>query len=205
MTVTTTATITVGQGNGATNTFNYDFLIPSTSAVAVSFTDADGITTSLSSTQYAISGIGNATGGSVVYPLVGSPIPVGSYITITRNLQLLQLVSISNQGAFYPRVVEAALDYLMMAIQQVNERITTIPIIPQPITMRQMKQALVNINQLYTIANLIPGNIADSVNIAWFSGFISPGDTMALFIQSTLSYSDNQMTLLFEAAALLPL
>jgi len=203
MTVSSSTVSTVGQGNGVTTSFNYNFLIPASSEVSVSYTDPTGITTALGSSQYAISGIGNAQGGTIIYPLAGSPIPVGGYITITRNLQLLQLVSISNQGAFYPSVVESALDYLMMCIQQVSAKIGGTPI-PAPITMKQMKQALINTGVFYTISNAIPANPGVTLNVAWWSAFISPGDTLSAFIQSTLGYSNTQMTALYAAAALLP-
>ena len=123
MTITTTANITIDQGNGVTTSFNYSFLIPAASDVEVFYTDINGVQTPLATTQYSISGIGNPDGGFVIYPLSGSPIAIGTYITIIRSLPLLQLTTISNQGAFYPAVVESALDYLMMAIQQVNSEI----------------------------------------------------------------------------------
>lgn len=60
-------------------------------------------------------------GGSVLYPLSGSPIPAGATITIDRMLPLTQVTSLDNQGNQYPATIEAALDTLCMQIQQVNQ------------------------------------------------------------------------------------
>ena len=62
-------------------------------------------------------------GGSVTYPITGSPpvpIATGTFLSILRTLPLTQTISISNQGPFYPQAVEQALDKLEMQIQQLN-------------------------------------------------------------------------------------
>lgn len=119
MTIATSASKTIGRGNGATTAFTYAFLIPSTTALRVTHVSAAGIETVLSSSQYSVSGIGDRAGGTVTYPLSGSPMAVGQAIVIERALPLQQLTTLRNQGGYYPASVEDALDYLMMAIQQV--------------------------------------------------------------------------------------
>ena len=119
MTVTTTSSKVVALGNGVTTVFTYSFLIPAAVDAVVTYTDASGNPTTLLASQYTITGLGNPAGGTVTYPTSGSPIANGTLLTIQRILPLTQGTSISNQGAFYPGVVESGLDTATMQIQQI--------------------------------------------------------------------------------------
>ena len=121
MTISTTSNVSIGQGNGLTTSFNFPFLVPAASDLVVSLTDSNGTITALTPSQYSIAGIGNANGGSVTYPLSGSPIPQGTYLTIQRVLPYQQLTDLVNQSGYYPDVVEGALDNLEMQIQQLAQ------------------------------------------------------------------------------------
>lgn len=118
MTVLTTTDRTTGQGNGVTTTFDYDFLMPDADYAVVTFTDTDGTETIIAAGDYNITGVGNPLGGSVEYPLVGSPIATGTSLTIQRVLPATQTTVLGNQSAFYPETVEEALDYVTMLVQQ---------------------------------------------------------------------------------------
>lgn len=129
MTVSTTTTVITYSGNGATTVFSFPFIGVAASDISVSYTDSAGTVTVLNPTQYtlvlnpAAPGSLWGIGGSVTYPIVGSPptpIQAGSFLSITRTLPLTQNISISNQGAFYPQAVEQALDLLELQIQQLN-------------------------------------------------------------------------------------
>jgi hypothetical protein len=75
------------------------------------------------------------------------------------------------------------------------------------VSMKQMRQALVNVSSavLYSVANVIPADIADPINIEWTGGgLVIPGDPLAMLIQTTLGYSNSQMNALFAAARTLP-
>jgi len=127
-TVSTSASSTTIAGNGSTTAFTYAFIIPSASEAVVSVTNTTvtpNVTATLAASAYSISGLGNAAGGTVTYPLSGPALGVGYFITIARVLPLVQTTSISNQGAFYPQVIEKALDYQMQAIQQLQAQINT--------------------------------------------------------------------------------
>lgn len=121
MTISTQTTKVVALGNGVTTVFDYNFLIPAASDVEVIYTDLSGTNTTLTPSDYSITGLNNPLGGTVTYPLSGSPIAAGTSLTIARQLPLVQLTTISNQGGFYPQAVDQALDYLTMLVQQVNE------------------------------------------------------------------------------------
>ncbi len=135
MLTTTQSTVTY-LGNGATTQFPYNFEVQAQSQMVVSITNnnvSPPVTTVLSTSQYSVSGIGSGNefaggsgpGGIITYPVSGpSYLPAGWTITIARVVPYVQGTSLTNQGAFYPQVVEAALDYLMMCSQQLAAQIT---------------------------------------------------------------------------------
>jgi hypothetical protein len=116
-------------GNGATTTFSYPFAMPAASEAVLIYTDPLGNQAALAPGSYTITGIGQPTagggpqGGTVTYPLSGSPIPVGSSLTLMRALPLEQPNSFTNQGGLWPLVVEASDDNLAMQVQQIAEQV----------------------------------------------------------------------------------
>lgn len=137
---TTTSTVTAA-GNSVTTAFNYPFLMSSASYAVVQIVNTNvtpNTVTTLSSTQYSITGVTNPTGGTVTYPLSGSPLAPGYYIVISRVVPLIQTTSISNQGPTF-RAIENALDYLTEITQQLQAQITVLQAqasggtVPEPI------------------------------------------------------------------------
>lgn len=123
---TTTSSIT-HQGNGATTSFPYGFPILDASHAVITLTDntvSPAATITLANNQYVISGIGNAAGGTVVCndPATGAAIAAGKALTIRRLVPYRQSTSLINQDGFYPDVLEDALDYQTMAVQQLAEQ-----------------------------------------------------------------------------------
>lgn len=124
MTVSTTSYAAIGVGNGATTVFSFSFIADSAATMEVFYTDVNGTKTLLSPAVYTLfinaPAVGAlwGVGGTVTYPLAGSPIPTGSSITIQRIVPYTQTISIANQGAFYPQAVEQGLDILGLQIQQ---------------------------------------------------------------------------------------
>lgn len=113
------------NGNGATTAFDYNFLIPdqygsTTPAVGVFLTNTTThVTTPLIlGTDYTIAGVGNPNGGTVTYPVSGSPLAAGNTITIQRALNYTQPTVVMNQ-AFYPHTVEQVADWQELQIQQI--------------------------------------------------------------------------------------
>lgn len=123
MTVATTSNKTIALGNGATTVFNYGFLIQAASQLVVVYTDATGLATVLSPSTYTVAGVGQSGGGTVTYPLSGSPIASGTRLTMYRSVLVNQLTKLTNQGSYNPAVVEAALDYIVMIEQQIIETV----------------------------------------------------------------------------------
>lgn len=126
MTVSTTTSTVTYIGNGATTVFTFPFIGVSSDDLQVILTDTNtGDQVILPTYQYTLvinpvpTGGLWGIGGSVTYPIAGSPITSDYTITITRDVPYEQNVSISNQGAFYPGAVEQGLDLLEMQIQQI--------------------------------------------------------------------------------------
>lgn len=148
MTVSTTNYYTVAVGNGATTIFSFNFIADNSSTIQVTYTDTNGVETVLSSTQYTLAinapAVGQlwGIGGTVTYPLTGSPIPVGSFLTILRDVPYEQTVSIANQGAFYPQAVEQGLDLLELQIQQIEGNASTVRNVRAPIVDGEIDMVL---------------------------------------------------------------
>jgi len=121
MALSTTANKVIHNGNASATVFPFTFPIPSASYLSVIYTSALGVETTLSSSLYSVTGIGSLSGGSVTYPLSGSPIATGTKLTIVRTVPYTQGTVLSNQGGYYPEVVEARLDLIYMAMQQLAE------------------------------------------------------------------------------------
>ena len=121
MTISTTSNKTVTAGNGLTTSFTFGFEVPQASQLVVIYTDTSGNINVLTPSQYSVTGIGSSNGGAVTYPLSGSPIAIGTSLTIARIVSYQQLTDLINQSGYYPNVVEGALDYLTMEVQQIAE------------------------------------------------------------------------------------
>lgn len=138
MTLETTANKVIFQGNAATTVFTYSFIIPDAASVSAIYTDADGVETTLAPSQYEITGLNEDAGGTFTYPTTGSPIAVGTTLTLQRIVPLVQETQLENQGGYYPAVVEDALDYLTMIDQQQQDQldrtITASPTDPSGLT-----------------------------------------------------------------------
>ena len=124
MTISSTSSRVVLSGDGTNTTWQFPFKVQQPADLAVIYTDAAGNDVTLSSSQYAATGFGVDSGGTVTYPLSGSAIARGATMTIYRNVAVTQPTSISNQGAMWPQVIEAALDRLTCIGQAVTDAIS---------------------------------------------------------------------------------
>jgi len=104
-------------GNGVTDTFDFDFFIPSDS-LAVYITE-NNIPRKLDPSEYVATGLDDANGGSVKLNVIPTSAQV---VTIRREVPFTQPVSIEG-NTFYPDVVVGALDRATMLIQQVLEEV----------------------------------------------------------------------------------
>lgn len=124
MTIATTINKIIAQGNAVTTVFNYGFYVDLASHIVATYTDAGGNQSDVSLTvQPTVTGVGNPLGGTFSYTPGGNPMPVGSTLTFQRIVPYEQDATINNQGNFYPAVVEAALDFIVLQTQQLAEQV----------------------------------------------------------------------------------
>lgn len=131
MTISTAVTRVIVEGDGSTTVFSYAFpIVGSTSTDQTNadlwITDTNSVSTNLADNLWSMTGVvsitpinGTAT-GTFTYPLMGSPLAVGNFLTLERTQPYLQPTTLSAQGAYSPAVVEAALDNLALQTEQLN-------------------------------------------------------------------------------------
>jgi hypothetical protein len=112
-------------GNDTATAFPFAFKVFSTADVLVVHADTAGNETTLDEgTDYTVT-LGPdqdaAPGGSVTLP---SPLPENEHLTITSQVARLQPVELTNNGGFYPKVLNTALDRLTILVQQVAESVS---------------------------------------------------------------------------------
>lgn len=112
-------------GNGVTTAFPFAFKVFAKTDVSVAVVDSQGNQTTLtldSDYSVALNADQNANpGGTITYPISGSPLASGSFLAAIGALLQLQPTDITNSGGFYPSVLEDAYDRAVILIQQLQE------------------------------------------------------------------------------------
>lgn len=120
MTIASNLSKNIHVGNGLTTMWPYNFLIIKKDDIQVYLTEiATGIDTKVDSSLYTV----NESDSTVKYPLYGDPVSDLYKVILSRETPLTQEVSLPNGGAFFPRVLEAALDKLTIIDQQQQEQL----------------------------------------------------------------------------------
>lgn len=170
----------VYSGNGATTSFAYDFRVFQNSDLVVTHIDANGVqTVKTITTHYTMTNAGDETGGTVTYPVSGSPLPTGEKLVLQRIVGVLQSTSIRNQSGFYPNVLEDAMDRLAMEIQQINDLIKRAPKLPP-------ETAIVDLALPNLIASKIIGVNSTADGLALYSAMTPGALTVSAFIETFL-------------------
>lgn len=135
MTVQTQTQKVTANGNDSATVFSFSpVVIFDTDELVVTKVDANGDETLLSegssSTTYSVAAASgsypSSTGvtGSITYPASGgTPLATGESIVMKRVLTLEQQTDLNNQGGYFPDVLEAQLDKLVMIDLQQEEEI----------------------------------------------------------------------------------
>lgn len=113
------------HGNGVTTQFPFTFKVFEADNVQVTFVDDEGNETELT-TQFTVAlnaDQDSSPGGTVTYPVSGSPLADGETLVVTGDLAVQQEASIPSGGRFQAQVIENALDYLTILIQQAVQTI----------------------------------------------------------------------------------
>lgn len=123
------------QGNGATTSFPFTFKIFDKTDIAVTLADSsDNETRLVLDTDYSVTvnaDQNGSPGGSITYPITGSPMDAAHTVIMIGALEELQPTQLANNGGFYPATIENALDRAVILIQQQSEivaRAITVPV-----------------------------------------------------------------------------
>jgi len=127
MTINSTTRSISYEGNGTVSSFDFAFKVfQSSDLYVVSLNESTGVETTLVlNTNYtvALNADQNYSPGGTITITAGAPAS-GTRITITSTIANLQPTDLSNQGGFYPDVINNSLDRACIQIQQVNSAIS---------------------------------------------------------------------------------
>jgi hypothetical protein len=115
------------DGNGFTISFPFTFKVFAKTDIRVVRTDTAHHETTLTlDSDYSVTlnvDQDNNPGGTVTYPISGAPLASGYKLTLVGDIAYTQTADITNAGAFYPQVIENALDRSTIQIQQLKEQV----------------------------------------------------------------------------------
>ena len=121
MTVTSTNQKVQFNGNGSTTVFAYNFKIFASSDLSVILRSAAGTeTVQQLTTNYTVSGVGEASGGNVT---MGTAPASGTTLVIQRVQPQLQGLDLVPNDPFPAQSMEDALDKLVFNVQSLNEEV----------------------------------------------------------------------------------
>lgn len=114
-------------GNGATTSFPFAFKVFTTADIQFTTADADGLETlRVLGSDYSVTlnpDQDASPGGSVTYPISGTPLPVGHTAAVTGAVEYTQELDLPGGGSFSPTALENALDRTTMQVQQLVEEV----------------------------------------------------------------------------------
>lgn len=140
MTLATTVNRVKYTGNDSTDTYSYAFKIFDEDDLVVIIRNTSTGTkyTLVKTTDYTVAGIGTSAGGDITlvnsgaaWAGTGTNLDSGHVLYILRVCDLTQDTDIRNTGAFYPETHEDKFDYLTMVVQQLQDQINRVPLLPQ--------------------------------------------------------------------------
>lgn len=118
-------------GNGSVDTYAYGFKVFDDDDLLVVIADTAGAETTLTkTTDYTVTGVGDASGGNIV--LVNSSqawldadgdLKTNYHLTVIGNRSFIQDTRIRDNGSFYPNVIEDEWDKELVLLQQLKEKI----------------------------------------------------------------------------------
>lgn len=108
-------------GTGAVSTYSYGFRIYDEAHLLVTKVTAAGVVSTLVlNTDYTVTGVRDATGGTIV---LTTALASGADLTIRRVLPLTQTTDIRNQTSYFPEMHEDTFDRCVMIDQQQQDEI----------------------------------------------------------------------------------
>ena len=119
MTVQKDVTKNIYVGNGSTRTFPFTFECPAEHPeyIKVYLMQDDG--TALATSDYQL----DMDARQITYPSSGTALPEGKKLVIMRELPLQQQMNLVNNGPYFAEDIEQAFDEIVMAMQQIAEKL----------------------------------------------------------------------------------
>lgn len=125
-------------GNGSTNVYDYDFKIYDEDYLRVVVADLAGVEYPdlVLGVDYSVDGVLDEDGGSITLInaaqawLTAGDLTTGFTIAIIGNMPIEQLMSIRNQGTFYPADIEDGVDQLCAMVQELLEKLNRAILLP---------------------------------------------------------------------------
>jgi hypothetical protein len=112
------------SGNGSTTAFDYGFFVKTDDEIVVTVADAAGAeTVKTLTTDYTVSGAGNATGIGGTVTFVTAPVST-ERVVVMRTIAMTQAVDLQNRKATVPAVLETAYDKLTRITQDHKEQLS---------------------------------------------------------------------------------
>jgi len=114
-------------GNGVTTAFPFSFKVFAASDLLVVKTNlTTGVDTVLAATDYSVSLTADTTGGysGGTVTLTAGALASAYTLTITSSILYTQNTDLTNNGGYYPKVINSALDRLTILCQQLLEQVS---------------------------------------------------------------------------------
>lgn len=123
MTVTSIAAPLEFEGNDSATTFATNWLVYYDDDVAVYHVDNADVATLLTlGTDYTVTGLNNAGGATITYPVTGDPLPAGEFLRIFNNPVLSQRTLLVGVSRYDPAGIEESLNRIVRMIQALSAR-----------------------------------------------------------------------------------
>lgn len=169
-------------GNGITTSFPFAFKVFAAADILVISADLLGVESTLSiGTDYTVSlnpSQDISPGGSVE---LLSALATGYKLVLTSAVDVLQPVDLTNQGGFYPTVLNSALDRLTILVQQLKEQVSrSVKVqISSTITADELGAALLEAEEIATAAAAAAAASAASVDLGALEQAVIDAETAA--------------------------
>lgn len=113
------------NGNDSRTSFSYPFKVTNSNQITVDIADANNENprTLVEGSDYTVNNVGFIDGGTIDYPITGSPLPTGWSITLRLNPERLQQTAFNYGGPYNEAIHEDAFDYLTRIILSQQEEI----------------------------------------------------------------------------------
>ena len=157
------------SGNGVTTAFPFTFKVFAATEVYVVRADEDGVETVLvlnSGYTVALNPNQNTNPGGTV--TLSTPLLDNFKLVVTSDIEFLQPTDLTNQGGFYPNVINNALDRLTILVQQVREDVSRSAKLPitNPADADSLVADIVLLANNEANINAVAGSIGDVEAVA---------------------------------------